>query len=88
MPTHAKRKREPSDRWQPGRYDCANCRRNVRGETHLRHTDPEKAELALCTDCYSAGVDVQGTKWNADSVRVIDVETSGRPLLVEDWHAE
>lgn len=83
-----KRRRDTGAIFQPGRYDCAYCRRNLRGETHLRHTDPAKADLALCTDCYTAGVEVLGVKWDADSVRVIDTAATGRPLLVEDWLAD
>jgi transcriptional adapter 2-alpha len=83
-----KRKRDASAVFQPGRYDCANCRRNLRGEKHLRHTDGDNADLALCTDCYTVGVEVQGAKWEANSVRVVDTAATGRPLLVEDWLAD
>ena len=42
-----KRKKDSTAAWQPGRFDCAYCRRSVRGETHLRHKDESKADLAF-----------------------------------------
>ena len=84
-----KRRKVVVETWRPGRYDCCHCRRDVRGDVHLRQLDEEKAELALCTDCYSIGrTNAGGAKWTADMVRVIDTAATGRPLLVEDWLAD
>ena len=84
-----KRKKDSTAAWQPGRFDCAYCRRSVRGETHLRHTDESKADLALCTDCYTAEVEVQGgPKWDADNVKVVEPSIDSGPLLVENWLAD
>ena len=84
-----KRRKAVVETWRPARYDCCHCRRDVRGETHLRPVDEEKEELALCTDCYSVGrTGAFGYKWTADAVRVIDTAATGRPLLVEDWLAD
>ena len=84
-----KRKKDSTAAWQPGRFDCAYCRRSVRGETHLRHKDESKADLALCTDCYTAEVEVQGgPKWDADNVKVVEPSIDSGPLLVENWLAD
>jgi transcriptional adapter 2-alpha len=44
--------------------------------------------LALCTDCYTVGGAVNGSKWTAGMVRVVDTAATGQPLLVEDWLAD
>ena len=81
-----KRRKTTAEAWRPGRYDCAYCRRDVRGETHLRHLEAE--DLALCTDCYSCQHPVAGVKWTEETCKVIDTAATGRPLLVEDWLAD
>ena len=88
--SHAPKRRRTGQQpaFKPGRFDCAYCRRSVRGETHLRHIDPDRSDTALCTHCFSVGVKVEGELWTADDVRVIDSAATGKPLLVEDWAAD
>lgn len=84
---NAPKRRRTAAFYKPGKYDCANCRRDVRGETHVRHR--EREHFVLCTDCYSIGAEgVSGVRWNADNVQLIDTSTTRMPLLVDDWSAE
>ena len=88
MSTTAPKRRRTAAVYKPGKFECASCRREIRGETHLRHKDREL--LALCTDCYTieepriAG----GVLWAPDTVRLIDTSTTRMPLLAEDWAAD
>ena len=81
------RKRDPGAQWQPGRYDCAQCRRSVRGETHLRHL--EKEDLSLCTDCYTVGAEPQGVKWTPEADKTWEeskrLVSQAVALSVPDW---
>ena len=77
--------------YKPGKFDCCNCRRDIRGETHVRHRDRE--HLALCTECYSTGVPLASylaspRAWTSEDVRLIDTSTTRMPLLSEDWSGE
>jgi hypothetical protein len=85
MSASSKRRRTAAV-FKPGKFECVNCRREVRGETHVRHKDRD--EFALCVDCYSVGVEIKGVRWGPDTVRLIDTSTTRMPLLVEDWAAE
>ena len=83
----APKRRRTAVTYKPGKFDCANCRRDVRGETHVRHRD--KDQYVLCTDCYSVHASgVSGAVWDADTVQLIDTSTTRMPLLVDDWSAD
>ena len=76
----APKRRRTATHYKPGKFDCAYCRRDVRGETHVRHR--ERDHYVLCTDCYSIGAEgVSGCRWNADTVQLIDTSTTRMPLL-------
>lgn len=83
----APKRRRTAAFYKPGKFDCCNCRRDVRGETHVRHK--ERDQFVLCTDCYTVGAEgVSGVKWNADTVNLIDTSTTRMPLLAADWSAD
>ena len=89
MSSHnSKRRKRVSEAPVLGRFDCAFCRRNVRGETHLRHEDPGSAPSSACAPTATPTA-ISSMARNGPRRRcAIDTAATGRPLLVEDWLAD